>query len=120
MCSNQRPPLFSFQVSVSVLDENDSPPSFRAMPTRYRVSEDHQAGRRIAVISATDPDTIGDLSYSLISGDDDKFELDSASGQLSLKESVDRETKDVYELVVRAKNGHLFTDTAIYIEVRLL
>ncbi|KAA0187706.1 hypothetical protein HAZT_HAZT002488 [Hyalella azteca] len=104
-------------VRVTILDQNDSPPSFRDMPRRYTVSEDHQAGRRVATITASDSDILGTLSYSLVSGDDGKFSLDETTGHLSLRETLDRETKDLYELVVRASDAVQHTDTTVYIQV---
>lgn len=89
------------------------------MARRYTVSEDHQAGRKIATLSASDPDTIGTLIYSLVTGDDGKFSLDQATGLLSLKETLDRETKELYELLVRANDGVQFTDTTVHIKVRI-
>lgn len=105
---------------VSVLDKNDSPPSFGESPLRYTVSEDMLAGRRIATLRATDPDTLGTLTYSLVDGDDNKFTLDAASGHLSLQDTLDRETKSQYHLTVRADDGQQHTDTTIYIEVGTL
>ena len=106
------------QVMVTVLDKNDSPPSFGDSPLRFTVSEDMLAGRRIAVLMATDPDTPGTLTYSIAGGDDNKFTLDAATGHLSLQDTLDRETKSEYELTVRADDGVQHTDTTVYIEVR--
>lgn len=103
---------------VTVLDKNDSPPSFGDSPLRFTVSEDMLAGRRIAVLMATDPDTPGTLTYSIVGGDDNKFTLDAATGHLSLQDTLDRETKSEYDLTVRADDGVQHTDTTVYIEVR--
>lgn len=106
------------QVQVTVLDKNDSPPSFGESPLRFTVSEDMLAGRQIATLRASDPDTLGTLTYSLVDGDDNKFTLDASTGQLSLQDTLDRETKSEYQLTVRADDGEQHTDTTIYIEVR--
>lgn len=81
------------------------------------MSEDLGAGYAIATIRATDPDTIGTLSYTLISGDDRKFLLNSETGVLRLKDTLDRETKDVYMLVIRVSDGVQFTETTVSIQV---
>ncbi|XP_064092540.1 cadherin-related tumor suppressor-like [Macrobrachium nipponense] len=111
------PRLSTTQVRVTVQDKNDSPPSFGDLPLRFTVSEDMLAGRQIATIKATDPDTLGTLTYSLVDGDDNRFALDAETGSLSLQETLDRETKSEYELTVRADDGEQHTDTTIYIKV---
>lgn len=110
--------LFLPQVKVTVLDKNDESPTFRDMPLSYMVSEDLGIGQVVATIKATDPDTIGKLEYSLISGDDEKFTLDKHQGTLKLKDTLDRETKDLYKLLIRVTDGVQFTETTISVQVR--
>uniref|UniRef100_A0A6P7GGN4 Cadherin-related tumor suppressor n=1 Tax=Diabrotica virgifera virgifera TaxID=50390 RepID=A0A6P7GGN4_DIAVI len=111
--------IIDFQtfVQITVLDKNDSPPSFKDAPLHFSVSEDLGPGQSIATIKAEDPDTIGSLDYSLLKGDDGKFSLDKTTGVLRLIDSLDRETKDVYKLLVRCSDGNQFTDTVVSIEV---
>lgn len=109
--------LLCAQVKVNVLDKNDSPPVFQNTPLVYTVSEDLGAGHPVATIKATDPDSIDTLTYSLISGDDRKFLLQTDTGTLMLRDTVDRETKDVYTLVVRVSDGVQFTETEVTIQV---
>lgn len=104
---------------MTILDKNDSPPSFQAAPVKYTISEDLGPGQQVAVLKAIDPDTIGRLDYTLVSGDDGHFSLDSRTGVLQLKESLDRETKDTYRLLVRASDGLQHTDTVITVQVRV-
>lgn len=111
---------FSFQISLTVLDKNDSPPVFRDTPLIYSVSEDLGAGHTIATIRATDPDTLGTLNYTMMNGDDGKFELESKTGKLRLQDSLDRETKDVYHLVIRVTDGMQFTETIVTVQVRII
>lgn len=99
------------------MDKNDSPPIFRDTPLIFTVSEDFGAGHSIATIRATDPDTIGTLTYSLISGDDNKFLLDKENGILKLSDSLDRETKDLYKLIVRVSDGVQYTETTVSVQV---
>lgn len=106
-----------FQVKVNVLDKNDSPPVFRDTPILFTVSEDLGPGHRIGTIKATDPDTIGTLSYLLISGEDKKFQLDANSGILKLIDTLDRETKDLYKLLVRVSDGVQNTETVVSVQV---
>jgi hypothetical protein len=75
----------------------------------------------VATLRATDPDTLGHLTYSLVSGDEGHFQLDTAdTGVLRLREALDRETRDTYRLQVRASDGVQHTDTMITIKVTSL
>lgn len=108
------------QVKVTVMDKNDSPPTFRDLPQSYMVSEDLGIGQLVATIKASDPDTIGQLEYSLISGDDGKFLLEKSQGILKLRDTLDRETKDLYKLLIRVTDGVQYTETTIAIQVNFL
>lgn len=111
---------FLLQVKLNVLDKNDSPPVFRDEPIVFTVSEDLSPGHSVGTIRATDPDTIGSLSYALIGGDDNKFTLDTNSGILKLTDTLDRETKGLYKLTVRVSDGVQNTDTTISVQVSSL
>lgn len=106
------------QVRVNVLDKNDSPPSFGDQPILFTVSEELGAGQTVGVVKARDPDTLGRVRYTLREPQGrDKFSLDPDSGTLRLLEPLDRETKDLYKLVIRASDGLQNTDTTITIQV---
>lgn len=107
-----------FQVKVNVLDKNDSPPTFRDLPLMFTVSEDLGVGQSVATICATDPDTIGTLEYSLISGDDGKFILEKSSGILKLRDTLDREVKDTYKLIIRVADGIQSTEEIATLQVK--
>ncbi|XP_053960517.1 cadherin-related tumor suppressor-like [Anastrepha ludens] len=121
--TSKRPTLHSAQqqqqqpVTVKVLDKNDSPPVFRDTPLAFNVSEDLGAGHQVATIRATDPDTLGSLTFSLIGGGDDKFLLEPETGRLRLKDALDRELKDKYVLQLRVADGVQSTDTTAEILV---
>lgn len=110
--------MFYLQVQITVLDKNDSPPSFKDTPLHYSISEDLGPGQPVATVQAVDPDTIGKLEYSLIRGDDGHFVLNKDTGVLKLLASLDRETKDIYKLTVRASDGNQHTDTILTVQVR--
>lgn len=103
---------------VKVIDRNDSPPVFRDINQIVSVSEDLQIGQSITTLTATDLDTLGIITYSLMSGDDGKFALESSRGILTLRDSLDRESNSEYKLVVRADDGEQFSETTIIIKVR--
>ncbi|XP_060531934.1 cadherin-related tumor suppressor [Cylas formicarius] len=112
-----KPKTSKIKVQITVLDKNDSPPSFKNAPLQYMVSEDLGPGQSVATIRAEDPDTIGKLEYSILGGDDGKFALDKESGVLRLIDSLDREAKDVYKLGVRCSDGNQHTDTIVIVDV---
>lgn len=100
-----------------MLDRNDSPPSFRGSPLSFSVSEELAVGQAVATLTATDPDTIGELSYSLAT-DTATFALDARTGVLRLRDALDREAVDSYRLLVRASDGVQTTDAYVTIQVR--
>lgn len=112
--------IYLFQVKVNVMDKNDSPPKFFELPPAINVSEDLGAGHEIATIAAVDPDTIGSLTFSLVDDDgdvDNKFELEEETGVLRLRDTLDREAKDVYRLTMRVSDGVQSTDAIVNIQV---
>ncbi|XP_014251864.1 cadherin-related tumor suppressor [Cimex lectularius] len=110
------PRASSTQIQVRVLDKNDSPPSFEGMPTEFSVSEELGVGETVAEVKAVDPDTIGQTSYSLVSGGEGKLTV-SSSGMIIITEPLDREAKDSYSLRVRATDGVQASHTLIAIHV---
>ena len=105
---------------MKVIDKNDSPPVFREDSAAIAVSEDLQIGHQVATLTATDLDTVDSITYSLVSGDDGKFMLEPSKGILMLRDSLDRETRSEYKLVVRADDGEQFSETVINIKVRVI
>uniref|UniRef100_A0A182S5G7 Cadherin domain-containing protein n=1 Tax=Anopheles maculatus TaxID=74869 RepID=A0A182S5G7_9DIPT len=106
-------------IRVNVLDKNDSPPKFQNLPLVFSVSEDLAVGQTVARITATDPDTLGKLEYTLLEGDAPKFVLERETGLLKLRDTLDRETKDSYRLKVSVTDGIQSTETTITIQVSL-
>jgi len=120
------------QVRVTVLDKNDVAPTWGPGPWNFQVSEEAPLNTVITVLKAYDPDTIGTLTYTLVpnyhrpgdrgvSADNDgtqsQFKLHPTTGQLSLAEALDRETKERYVLKVRADDGLQHRDIVLHIQV---
>ncbi|XP_068141663.1 LOW QUALITY PROTEIN: cadherin-related tumor suppressor [Drosophila tropicalis] len=105
------------KVKVTILDKNDSPPEFLDMPFAFNVSEDLEIGHTIATIRAHDPDTLGSITFSLVSGHNGKFLLEPTTGNLILNDTLDRETKSKYDVRIRVSDGVQYTETNIIIEV---
>ncbi|KAL1463146.1 hypothetical protein WDU94_014927 [Cyamophila willieti] len=102
-------------VQVKILDRNDSPPSFTEFHTEYTISEDVPVGTLVAKVKAVDPDLPGIIAYSLVAGDEGKFTLESSTGNLKLKDTLDREQKDRYRVQVRASDGVQSADVVLTI-----
>lgn len=111
---------FLFQARVKIVDKNDSPPVFRDDNLVISVSEDLIIGQPITTVVATDLDKTGTITYTLVSGDDGKFTLDSSKGFLTLRDTLNRESRSQYKLTVRADDGEQFTETIVVIKVRLV
>ncbi len=96
-------------------------PSFDADAYERSVPENSVPGTAVGEpVKATDDDD-DDLAYSLLSGGDDApFEIDAASGQISVAEgaALDYESGNtVYTLSVRASDGTLAATAAVTIRV---
>lgn len=101
------------------------------------MSEEAPPGTIVTTLKAYDPDTIGNLHYSIVptnsaklSTDDftnvitnndinRQFNLDPLSGQLRLVEALDRETRQQYILKVRADDGIQHTDINLIVQVTI-
>ncbi len=97
--------------TVTILD-NDAPPVFDDGDAAIRtVAENTPPGTAIGTpVSATDAED-DPLSYTLGGTDASVFSMDSATGQLSTKDSLDFEVKSVYDgLTVTVDDGHGHTD----------
>ncbi|XP_076454243.1 cadherin-23-like isoform X3 [Babylonia areolata] len=93
-------------VTLNVLDMNDNDPRFEESKYLFPVQENASVGQSIGAILATDDDTgsYGNVSYSL-RGDNEKFQVHSQTGILSVKGSLDRETTSHYYLSAEAMDG---------------
>ena len=96
-------------------------PSFPHSSATRDVPENSLAGLALGdPFIATDPDTDETIEYSLVGADAASFAIESASGQIQTKAGVayDYETRNRYELAVKADDGHGGTD-AIEVTVRI-
>jgi len=97
---------------ITVLDVNDNAPHFESSKKRYYVREDKDPGTIIAKIEADDRD-IGDnanLEYFLLPNREtnNMFYLDSATGELELRQALDFEKKLNYTITVQVSTIYLY------------
>ena len=92
------------QVSVVIFVYNpgDTPVSFDPQPTSYTVAENSNVNTLVFDANAKGPSGI---TYSIVGGNEDNaFQINANNGQVTVKtkESLDREVKETYSLVIRA------------------
>lgn len=131
--SIDEPRLFSqVTVTIDILDINDNPPTFQipsqvinsfkteegSISGEMKVSEAFEVGAILVKFVAIDLDYQSTIEYSLQVAKEevDLFQLNQTSGELRLASQLDRETKDVYEMIIEAADGK-YTN---YFNLRLL
>lgn len=103
-------------LQVNILDCNDHAPTFEAEQFDTSIRESATVGSTVITLRATDQD-IGknsEIEYSIetVNGggvttpeqDANTFKIDSKSGVISTRSSLDRETADIYSIVVHASD----------------
>lgn len=100
-------------VSIKLKDYNDCPPVFKQQAYESSISEDALPGTVILQLSTTDKDM--DLNtpteYYIISGDQRSMFQIRQTGELYIAKQLDRESINIYHLVVIVTDG-TFTSTA--------
>ena len=93
-------------VVINVINTNDNSPDFVTKSYSISISESTPRGTEIIQVSAKDlDDPNGDsLSYSF-SSRSSYFVIDKKSGWVKVKQPLDREKQDNYNLVVRVRDG---------------
>lgn len=93
-------------VNFTVLDENDNSPIFQNV-MNFTVTENAKAGTKVGKVYATDSDAgkNGEVRFSIVEGNDgDALQIDSVSGEISVKGGIDREKQARYTLTVKASD----------------
>lgn len=110
---------------IHVLLSNEFAPSFAASDVSVTVSEDVAEGIVVYQANATDGDfgSDGEIRYSITSGNNDlKFFINSLTGKVTTFAALDRESQDIYHLVVQAKDqsnsGTKTGTTTIHLSLR--
>ena len=112
--------LASTEISIKVRDVNDNPPFFILPNKRGTIPENRPAPSLVMTMPAKDADENSDITYEIISGPTDLFEIDPKTGEIRTKETLDREGDRgfQFELKVQAKDQDGFSATGTaFIEV---
>ncbi|XP_029420544.1 protocadherin gamma-A1-like isoform X2 [Nannospalax galili] len=110
-------------IHVQVVDANDNPPAFTRSEYHTSVPENVPLGTRLLVVNATDPDegANGEVTYSFHNIDHNVariFQLDSYTGEIANKQSLDFEEYKVYPMEIQAQDGAgLMARAKVLIEV---
>ncbi|KAL7881180.1 hypothetical protein AOLI_G00080280 [Acnodon oligacanthus] len=100
----------SMTIYVKVLDCNDNSPTFEHSSLKVELSEDSAIGVRVLKVHAFDPDDglNGQVVYGFAGGPASEaarvFHIDSATGDVTLREKVDYEKQRTYELRIEASD----------------
>lgn len=112
------------KVKVYITDVNDNPPKFLRAPYKVQISEGSSVGAQVIRLYTSDADEglNGDVFYRIVGGNDDgRFDIDEATGQITLASSLDRETNSKYILKVIAHDAgltkQLSSSTTVSIDV---
>eukprot|EP00066_Takifugu_rubripes_P019656 XP_011608922.1 PREDICTED: protocadherin alpha-8-like [Takifugu rubripes] len=100
----------ALNVTISVLDSNDNRPIFNQEIYQISIKENIKAGTSVFRLLASDPDegSNGEIEYTL--GKTlrrkiyDIFELDTITGIITVKGTVDYEENEIYKLDVEASD----------------
>ncbi|XP_076020960.1 protocadherin alpha-3-like [Genypterus blacodes] len=104
----------TLQLTVNVLDANDNAPSFSKSLYKVSVKENISPGTVVIKLNATDLDEgmNSKILYSFIkqgnNNPSDTFNVDSVTGQITVKGALDYEDTPAYEIRVQAmdQGGH--------------
>ncbi|XP_029134897.2 protocadherin alpha-2 isoform X12 [Labrus bergylta] len=100
----------SLQIHVNILDVNDNIPTFSKTLYKVSVQENAARGTVVIMLNATDLDEgmNGKLVYSLIKrGNTDRsstFDINSETGEITVRGTLDYEETPAYEVRVQAKD----------------
>ncbi|XP_029627109.1 protocadherin alpha-2-like [Salmo trutta] len=97
-------------IIINVQDVNDNIPVFNKQLYKFRVTENVRFGTIVAALNATDLDEgiNSEIEYSLIgrgsSNTPDVFTVNSETGEVTVKGSIDYEINSAFEIRVQAKD----------------
>ena len=110
-------------IVITVEDVNDNPPIFFPLSYSLSVSENIAVGDIVTMVVATDIDEGANMqiSYSLFSGSEGNFIVDRTSGEIELIGTLDRESTDIYQIIIAAfDSGSPFMSATATVTITVL
>uniref|UniRef100_A0A3B3TAY0 Protocadherin b n=1 Tax=Paramormyrops kingsleyae TaxID=1676925 RepID=A0A3B3TAY0_9TELE len=105
-------PLRIFNIELEITDINDNAPQFRRDSIELDISESASPGERFSLTNAVDPDIGTNSVKTYHISNNENFNLDIQTGSdgskyanLVLKKALDREEKNVHNLILTAVDG---------------
>ena len=96
----------SATVTLQVIDANDVPPKFAEPNYKFETPENGAAGDEVGQVSATDGDArpynVVMFSIDTFNSPFDTFAIEPSTGRIRTKKALDREFKELYNLIVIA------------------
>ena len=108
--SSRIPPLYSesyVNVTVEITDVNDNSPEFANLPKNLSILENITSQEPFYHVTAMDADSgINEqLQFEILNVDlQDRFRIDSSTGELYIASQLDREERDSYLLPIRVRD----------------
>lgn len=119
---NGKEPRFTNQLlTIPIKDANDNKPKFLKPFYRTSIPEDYARLKTFVKVQAVDKDSedFGKIAYSVGLKDQKYFTIDNSTGEVKLVNSVDRESRDFFNISIIATDGGGLKDFS-YIEVQIL
>ncbi|XP_019411323.1 PREDICTED: cadherin-related family member 1 isoform X1 [Crocodylus porosus] len=103
-------------VTINVEDVQDTPPMFIGTPYYGYVYEDTLAGSEVLTVIALDGDRgkPNNIHYSLVNGSESSFDINNATGAISVIKSPNQLKKEVYELKIQASELSAEGNVSVY------
>lgn len=103
----RKPRSSSVEVRIELLDVNDNHPVFTKREYDGYIAENTAQGTAVITVTAVDPDQLerGRVEYGIIGVDVlEFFEINKTSGEITSKVSFDYEVRQLYEVIISAKD----------------
>ncbi|XP_038055209.1 protein dachsous-like [Patiria miniata] len=106
-------------LKITIVDINDNRPRFPPFNPLV-ISEGAEVGYPLITLTANDGDTNPTITYHFTptGNPGNKFAIDPFSGSITLAETLDRETQDIYSLEVQASDTVYTDDVTLVVRVR--
>ncbi|XP_062909211.1 protocadherin Fat 1 [Mobula hypostoma] len=111
------------RVNINVEDSNDHPPRFTSPAYKGSIIESAPLGSEVLQVTAVDKDTgmNAEVTYSIQSGNSgNMFDIDPASGKITVAKKLDQAVKGFYSLTVKAKDqGYPQLSTLVDVDITI-